>query len=110
LLSQVLQPTGEHPVGAVIVVALDGQGGNARILQLLQTELGLVEDGRLNGAVLEEVTTDQHKVDLGLYSMTLQHIVQGKVKVLGTGAIVVAIEAEVNIRDVEKPGHGLCKF
>jgi hypothetical protein len=92
------------------VVALNGQHRNIRLLQGLETDLGLVKGGGLNVTMLKQIASDQDKINSGLQGIEIQDTIQGPEKVLSAFWAVVAIKTQMNVRKVEKLDHYLFRL
>ena len=100
-----------HPADVVLVVgalvvALDGDAGNAGLLQFLQRGNGLVERQGVDRALVEEIAGQDDKVDL-LGDGRIDDGEKGAGKIIAAFGTVVLLVAEMNVGTVKKSSfHG----
>src|SRR5205085_12093021 len=93
----------------LIVVAFDDDDGDARLVELPQHEHRVVSGLRVYVAAVEKVAGDDHEVDAAPERVSFDDVAPGAEEVAGAVRQVVALDAEVNVCDVEKSGHALRK-
>ncbi|MNY08791.1 hypothetical protein D3C86_1416640 [compost metagenome] len=99
---QVAQPGDLARMTRAVVVALDGEDGDPRLLELLEDDGRLGQDPRLDVALVEEVARDHHEVHALLHPVADDDVVQRAEEVLAALLVVVRGGAKVDVGDVQE--------
>ena len=85
---------------APVVVALDGDDGDARILQKLKPRERVVHRLRVYVATIEEVPRDDDEIHSVRQRVFLYHVIPTAEEILRTLFDIVTSATEVNVREV----------
>jgi hypothetical protein len=91
------------------VIALDGDDGDARRAQQVETRDGVVHRFGFDLARIEEVARDEHEINLAPDGVGLDYVEPRFGKVLHALVEIVAATAQVHVRDVEELHNNLSR-
>ncbi len=109
-----LQQLNEAPLGerahpavlgdgvALVVVALDGDDGDAGVLQEVESGDGVVHRLRVNVAAVEEVAGDEDEINAVRDGVRGDYLVPGPEKILRALLQVVAAAAQMYVREMQE--------